>query len=64
MVKLTLAAARVNRGYTQAAAAQELGIAKETLSKWESGKTMPNTKYLPRICELYGVGIDDLIFYP
>ena len=64
MLKLTLKAARVNTGYTQKEAAEKLGISNATLCNWEKGLSMPNIQQVQRICELYGVTYDNLIFLP
>lgn len=64
MVKLTLEAARVNAGYSQKEAAEKLGVSNATLCNWENGKSFPSVKYVKKICELYGVSYEDIIFYP
>lgn len=61
---LTLKAARVNRGLTQDKAAVLIGVSTNTISKWESGKTFPSTKWLPKIEQVYGIRYDDIIFLP
>lgn len=61
--KITLAAARVNKGMTQAEVAQELGISKRTLGNWENGVTMIDALSLVTLGEMYGVPIDH-IFLP
>lgn len=62
MIKVTLKAARVNRGLSQKEAAEKLGIAESTLYKWETGKNKPNAKYLPKIEKVFGVQITNIIF--
>lgn len=62
MARLTLAAARVNKGYTQAVAAKELGINVNTLKNWENGTTYPKQPQIEKICEVYGVTYDELFF--
>ena len=64
MLKINLAAARVNRGMTQRAAAKELGISTKTLLNWEKGASFPNMQKIDEICALYGVSVDNLIFLP
>lgn len=64
MVKLTLKAARVNAGYSQKEAAKLLGISNVTLCNWENGTSFPNAQQIDKICELYGVSYDNLIFLP
>lgn len=64
MVKMTLAAARVNVGLTQKEAADRLGISNKTLCDWENGVTFPKADMIPKICDLYGVVYDQLNFLP
>lgn len=64
MVKLTLKAARINAGYTQKEAAKLLGVSNVTLGNWENGTSFPNAQQIVKICELYGVSYDNLIFLP
>lgn len=62
MVKLSLKAARVNAGMSQAEAAEKLGVAVSTLRNWEAGKTYPTMPRIDKICEVYGVDFDILFF--
>lgn len=64
MIKLTLKAARVNAGFTQKEAAEKLGISNVTLCNWEKGVSFPDAQQIQKICELYGVSYDNLIFLP
>ena len=59
---ITLKAARVNRGLTQAEAAQGLGITPITLSAWENGRGYPDVPAIKRIEKLYGIAYADIIF--
>lgn len=61
---LTLRAARVNKNMQQKDAARALGVAVDTLSNWEKGKTFPNVPQIKKIEEVYGVSYSDLIFCP
>lgn len=62
MPKLTMKAARVNVGLTQKQAAAEMGISNKTLCSWEKGESYPDAMQIKRICELYRVAYDNLIF--
>jgi transcriptional regulator with XRE-family HTH domain len=62
MPQITLKAARVNTGLTQAAVAEKLKISVGTLKNWESGKTFPKQPQIEALCELYGVTYDNLFF--
>lgn len=63
-MRVTLRAARVNAGYSQAQAAQKLNIGLKTIQNWESGASSPRADKLPEICGLYGCAMDDIIFLP
>ena len=62
VVKMTLKAARINVGLTQKEAAEVFGISNKTLSSWESGASSPRAEQVPKICEVYKVTYDNLIF--
>ena len=64
MLKLTLEAARVNAGHTQKGAAEILGISNSTLCAWENGRSFPRADQIVKICELYGVTYEQIIFLP
>ena len=63
-MKVTLKAARVNKGLNQQDAADALGISRTTLQSWETYKSFPTVAQLPRIEKVYGVKGDDIIFLP
>ena len=62
MKKITLKAARVNAGYSQKEAAEHLGISNKTLCSWENGKTFPDQPMIEKLCGLYGVTYDMIVF--
>ena len=62
--RITLAAARVNAGYTQAEVAAILHIGKQTLCNWENGKTEPKTSQAQLLAELYNWPYGQIIFLP
>jgi transcriptional regulator with XRE-family HTH domain len=59
-MRITLKAARVNRGLTQNDVAQALNVTKKTVSSWENGKTVPNIDKIEGLCALYGLKYDDI----
>jgi len=63
-IQISLAAARVNAGYTQESAAKALHISKATLISWEKGKSEPKTSQARQISDLYGMPYDAIIFLP
>lgn len=62
--RISLAAARVNAGYTQEEAAKRLHVGKQTLCNWENGKTEPKTSQAQALAELYDWPYDQIIFLP
>ena len=59
-MKITLAAARVNKELTQQQVAEKLGVTKKTVGSWENGKNMPRLEQIQPLCELYGLTYDDI----
>ena len=59
---ITLVAARINKGYTQAQVAEKLGVCRATLSAYESGNAFPSVPTIKRIEKLYGVEFKDIDF--
>lgn len=62
MKQITLKAARVNAGYSQKEAAERIGISNKTLCSWENGKTFPAQPMIEKLCALYGVTYDMIVF--
>lgn len=56
-----LALARIEAGFTQPAAAKELGIVKQTISSWENGRNLPDALWLRRLARLYETTTDSLV---
>lgn len=63
-MKITLKAARVNAGFTLEQASAKIGFARSTLSCLETGERSPKHVNLQRLCELYGVDIQELNLNP
>lgn len=61
---ITIRAARVNKGLTQAEAAKLLGISKDSLWNYENGRSFPNVKVVKKMEEVYGIPYNNLIFLP
>lgn len=51
---------RCKAGLTQEQLAQQLGIAPQSVSKWENAVAMPDITALPLLAEIFGVTIDEL----
>ena len=62
---ISLRAARVNAELTQVEAAKIIGVAPNTISRWEKGISAPTFKYIRPIVEAYGLkSFEDIIFLP
>lgn len=57
----TLTRLRTQKGVTQEEAAANFGVSNKTVSKWETGSSLPETEYLPNIADYYGVTVNELL---
>lgn len=51
---------RKERGLTQEALAQELGVTNQAVSKWELEQACPDVTLLPALADIFGITIDEL----
>ena len=51
---------RKQAGYSQQQLAMKLGIKQASVSNWEAGKTLPDTKYLSKLMDIFNVQMDYL----
>ncbi len=56
-----LKTARIDAGMTQEKAAEALGVSRQTISNWETGKTYPDIFSVIRMSDLYSVSLDHLL---
>lgn len=52
---------RKEKGMTQTALAERLGVTNKAVSKWETGEAMPETSLLVPLSEIFGVTVDELL---
>lgn len=52
---------RRERGWSQEQLAEQLGVTRQTVSKWELGSTTPEMQKLMDMSELFGISIDALV---
>lgn len=60
-IKVTLKAARINAGMTQADVAKAMQRSKGTIAHWENGDTKVRKTNLRWMSELYGIPVDNLL---
>lgn len=58
---LTIKEKREQLGITQAELAKEMGVDQSAVCLWETGKTCPRGKLLPRLAGLLKCSIDELM---
>lgn len=63
MTKISLKAARINTGLTQAQAAEKLGFKRSSIIAYEQGKRVPKLDIAYKFSELYNVDIADIDFF-
>ena len=52
---------RKEKNLSQEALANELGISRQAVSKWERAEASPDTDNLILLAKLYGMSLDDLL---
>lgn len=52
---------RKQLGLTQDALAEKLGITAQAVSKWENDQSCPDIATLPKLSEIFGISIDELL---
>ena len=53
--------ARKKKGMSQEEVAENPGISRQTVSKWETDETLPDIRQSKRLAVLYGVSLDELV---
>ena len=55
--------ARKKSGLSQENVAEKLGVSRQTISKWETGETLPDIRQSKGLAMLYHMTLDELIEY-
>ena len=58
----TIASLRKEKNMTQSELAEQMGVTDKAVSKWERDLSCPDVASLPRLAEILGVTIDELMF--
>ncbi len=56
-----IAECRKKRNLTQAGIAEMLGITDRAVSKWETGKSLPDSSVMLELCGILGISVNDLL---
>lgn len=60
MLKIKLAAARVNAGMTQQDVADKMHVSKNTIINWEKGKVIPKPAEIKMMSFMYNIPEDNI----
>ena len=63
MISDNLRTLRKLNHYTQEQLAEQLGVSRQAIAKWESGETLPDLKNCMVLAAIYHVTLDDLVQY-
>lgn len=56
-----IAECRKNKNLTQAQLAEKLNITDRAISKWETGKSMPDSSIMLELCSKLGISVNELL---
>ena len=57
-----IAERRKNAGLTQMQLAEKLGITDRAVSKWETGRAMPDSAIMLELCAILSISVNDLLY--
>ena len=63
MFKDNLISMRKIHGYSQDELADKIGVSRQTLSKYETGESLPDIERCRLLADVFGVTMDDLVNY-
>lgn len=61
MISQNIRSLRECGGFTQEGLANQLGVARQTVAKWEAGEAVPDLENVQALAGLFNVSIDDLV---
>lgn len=63
MFKDNLISLRKLNGLSQEELADKINVSRQTLSKYETGESLPDVEKCKRLADVFGVSLDDLVNY-
>jgi len=63
MLKDNLITLRKMQDISQEELAEKIGVSRQTLSKYETGESVPDIEKCKKIADVFGVSLDDLVNY-
>lgn len=61
MISQNIRSLREYGGFTQEGLANQLGVARQTVAKWEAGEAVPDLENVQALADLFNVSIDNLV---
>lgn len=61
-LQISLAAARVNAGLTQAEVADKMNVDRSTVIRWEKAEKIPDFDECTVLSNIYGIPMDNIFF--
>ena len=61
MIGKFISACRTEKGLTQMQLAEKLNITNRAVSKWETGKSMPDVSLMLDLCDILGINVNELL---
>ena len=61
MIGKFISACRKEKGLTQMQLAEKLNITNRAISKWETGKSMPDVSLMLDLCDILGITVNELL---
>lgn len=52
---------RTQKGLSQLELAEQLGVSRQSVSKWETGQSVPDLDKLIKLADLFGITVDELV---
>ena len=52
---------RIEKGYTQKELSEKLNCTDKAISRWETGKGLPDVSFLIPLSELFGVSVNEIL---
>ena len=56
-----LLALRTEKGLSQEDLAEQMGVSRQSVSKWETGQSVPDLDRIIKLADLFGVTVDELV---
>lgn len=63
MICENLLTLRKRYGYSQERVAEQIGVSRQAVAKWEAGETVPDILNCGKLAKLYDVTLDELVNY-